>query len=134
MIKFALNDNKKINVNWQKLEKVVSSEFKKSGTISVAAISNQAIKKINSEYRKKDQSTDILTFVFGKSDDYLGEILLNPDDIKKRAQKSGKSFVETAAYLVAHGVCHIFGFTHQGRKDTKKMETKEKKMMQKLWN
>lgn len=136
MIRFEVNKQiRGINLTLilKKLSKIVFKEFKKSGVISIAVVSSNAIKKINKKYRKKNKSTDILTFVFGKDGDCLGEIILSAADIEKRAGKSKQSITETAIYLIIHGICHIFGFTHRGEDDTKKMEMKEKRVMKQLW-
>lgn len=134
MLRFELNKggNKiKIEKVLKKLEKIIFEEFKKSGIISIALISGGKIKEYNKRYRKKDKTTDILTFVLNERD-CLGEIVLSPADIKKRSVKSNKSIIETAIYLIIHGICHIFGFTHKGKNDTKTMEAKEKKIMKDL--
>lgn len=132
MIKFELNDGgKKIKIDLRKLEKIISCEFKKSGTISVAFVGGKKIKEYNRRYRHKDRSTDILTFVLNEKN-CLGEIVLSPADAKKRAKISGKSAMETITYLIIHGVCHIFGHTHKKKEDTLRMEKKEKKILEQL--
>lgn len=115
----------------KKLSPVIFKEFKKSGKISIAFVSGDTIKKINKKYRKKDKTTDVLTFVLGDGD-YLGEILLSYEDIKIRAKAGGKTILATAVYLIVHGACHIFGYTHKKKDDALKMEAKEKKILKLL--
>lgn len=144
MIHFELNKGGyKIELEkfLKELEKIVFKEFKKSGIISVAFVSGAKIREYNKRYRRKNKATDILTFVLneknclprtfppvGEKMRDLGEIVLSLADVKKRAGKSKKSVMETAVYLITHGVCHIFGLTHKGENDTRKMEAKEKKI------
>ena len=134
MINFELNRGTskiKIEKVLKKLGAVISSGFKEGGTISVAFVSGAKIREYNKKYRRKDTATDILTFVLNEKD-CLGEIILSPADVKKRAKKSKKSVAETAVRLIIHGVCHISGLTHKGAEDTKKMEAEEEKIMKKL--
>ncbi len=134
MIKFELNKGgSKIEIEkiLKRLEKGISSEFKKSGVISIAIVSSSAVKKLNKQYRKKDKATDILTFVLNEND-CLGEIILSPKDIARRAKAMGKTLQETAAFLIVHGILHIMGYTHKKNHDTAKMESKEKKLLKKL--
>ncbi|MFA5133193.1 MAG: rRNA maturation RNase YbeY [Patescibacteria group bacterium] len=132
MVKFELNKSgERIKIlKLKKLEKIVSAEFKKNGLISIAFVGKETIKRLNKDYRFKDKATDVLTFVMGeRGDEYLGEILLCLKEIKKRAKVSGKSQEETAVYLIVHGTCHIFGFTHNNKKNTEEMEKREKRIL-----
>ncbi|MFH1193719.1 MAG: rRNA maturation RNase YbeY [bacterium] len=134
-IRFELNKKDKrvrLGAVLKKLEKILSGEFKKSGIISVAFVSNKESRGLNRAYRKKDKAADILTFAFNDSNGFLGEILLSYDGLKIRAKASGKSILETAAYLIIHGACHIFGYTHKKKNDTLKMEAKEQKILKQL--
>lgn len=134
MINFELNKGgSKIRIEkiLKKLEKIVFKEFKKSGVISIAVVSSNEIKKLNRRYRRKNRPTDILTFVLDDKE-ILGEIILSLAEIKKRAKSVRKGTKETAIHLIVHGVCHIFGLTHRGKKDTKKMEAEEKKILSKF--
>lgn len=130
MIRFELNQgNNKLQLRavLKKLENIICKEFKKNGIISVAFVSSAEIKKLNRKYRKKDKSTDILTFILDDGE-ILGEIILSSAEIKKRAKSAGRGLLEATIYLIIHGVCHIFGHTHQGKNDTKNMEAKERKI------
>jgi len=134
MIRFEFNKQKErldLRASLKKLEKIISKEFKKSGLISVAFVDKKTIKALNRHYRAKDKTTDILTFVLNEND-YLGEILLSYKDIEKRSLLTQKTPKETAIYLIVHGVCHIFGYTHKKKDDTRKMELKEKEILKQL--
>jgi probable rRNA maturation factor len=134
MIRFEVNKQAagiNLEPELKKLSAIIFKEFKKNGIISIAFISSGEIRQLNKTYRKKDKTTDILTFVLGDSG-YLGEILLSYKDIKIRAKICDKSILETAVFLIIHGVCHIFGYTHKRKNDTLKMEAKEKKILKRL--
>ncbi|NTU66505.1 MAG: rRNA maturation RNase YbeY [Candidatus Moranbacteria bacterium] len=96
---------------------------KKDISISFAWVSEEQIRRLNRDYRKKDSITDILSFpelnskkeIDGVSGDmFLGELILCYNYIKEYAEK-GKSkdaVGRELAGVIAHGVLHLLGFRH----------------------
>ncbi|MBU4421923.1 rRNA maturation RNase YbeY [Candidatus Parcubacteria bacterium] len=111
----------------KKLEKAFFKEFKKDGNISIAFVDGATSKKLNKTYRGKNKPANILTFVYN-DDDSLGEIILCKDELKYFATENNISIKKAAAYLIIHGVCHIFGFTHKINKKALQMEKIEMKI------
>ena len=97
---------------------------------------NKEIKKLNKKFRKKNKSTDVLSFPFynrvelkkmfknGK-DIYLGDVIINLN--KVRNKNSIKKFKKEFDYLWIHGFVHLFGYDHKKEKDFLKMNQIEKK-------
>ena len=93
----------------------------KNVTVSLAIIGNSEMKKINKQFRKKDCSTDVLSFPNFKKNDllkvkekdlFLGEILISFPYIKKSAKIRNIEIKEELGYVVSHGVLHCLGFVH----------------------
>ena len=91
---------------------------------------NDAIHEINRDYRGKDKETDVITFaLFADSEPQmrmvseegiaLGEIIISVEKIKSQAVENQKTFEEELYFILAHGILHLFGFTHQ---DDEKLE------------
>jgi probable rRNA maturation factor len=91
----------------------------KDYSLSVAFISKMQSKKINNEYRKKNNPTNILSFPLSKKE---GEILICPDVVKTETKKFDKNFRELLTFLIIHGCLHLKGLDHG-----KKMEKLEEK-------
>lgn len=99
--------------------------FKKNISVSLALVSEEEIKRLNLEYRSKNQPTDVLSFSeYAKNEDlcnnkeediFLGEIILCPSYIKMSSVEQGTSFMFETAYIFSHGILHLLGFGH-GRK------------------
>jgi probable rRNA maturation factor len=99
-------------------------EFLKDKTveISIGFISEDEIKKINSEYRSIEKPTDVLSFpnyanLEELQDDsrenlFLGEILVCCEDIKKYAKIKNSFFGWELIYVISHGVLHLLGMEH----------------------
>jgi probable rRNA maturation factor len=133
MITISNAAKEKINVDF--LEKVASRVLKnKKGQkdISVVLISGKEIKKLNKKYRKKDRATDVLSFPTGKSffkekDIGLGEIAMCVSEIKKNARADKSPFQKELAFVLIHGILHLFGYEHEeGGEKEEKMKRREK--------
>ena len=103
--------------------------LKKDGySADIYLADNQTMRKINRIYRKKDKSTNVLSFCepvdFVRAPsryEYLGEIYIGVDYI--RAHKQDFSL------MVAHSILHLFGYDHETTKDRVKMEKKEASLL-----
>ena len=95
----------------------------------------KAIKKLNSKFRKKNKSTDVLSFPFynkknlkkkikNEKEIYLGDIIINLNKI--RSKKNIKNFKLEFDKLWIHGLVHLFGYDHKKEKDYRKMSQVEK--------
>jgi probable rRNA maturation factor len=95
----------------------------------------KAIKKLNSKFRKKNKSTDVLSFPFynkknlkkkikNEKEIYLGDIIINLNKI--RPKKNIKNFKLEFDKLWIHGLVHLFGYDHKKEKDYRKMIQVEK--------
>ena len=98
---------------------------------------NQYIRNLNKKFRKKNSTTDILSFPFYNQKElkkklqlekeiYLGDIIINLNKIKFK--KKG-NFEEEFDKLWIHGFVHLFGHDHKKDKDYLKMEKIEKKFL-----
>ena len=96
---------------------------------------NKEIKILNKKFRKKNKSTDILSFPFQTKKDlkkklqkekdiYLGDIIINLDKIKSKDIL--KNFRIEFNNLWVHGLTHLFGYDHKKEKDYIKMRKIEK--------
>jgi probable rRNA maturation factor len=93
--------------------------------LSIAFVSSRTSKKLNREYRERDNPTNILSFPLDKNS---GEIVLCLDVIKKEYRSWKKSLYEFTGFLVIHGMLHLKGMEHGAI-----MEKAEKKYDQKYF-
>ena len=90
--------------------------------VSIAFVDQQTIKRLNKEYRGKNQVTDVLSFNIDQPE-MLGEVLICYDQAKKQAKEKKKQIKKEIKLLITHGVLHLLGFDHQNEKDAEIMET-----------
>ena len=123
----------------KKIEKLNLKEkkFKKKQIFCTLLLSgSKEIKNLNKKFRKKNKTTDILSFPFHTKNElkkrfkkdkeiYLGDIIINLNKIKGKNLK--KLFYQKFDCLWIHGLVHLFGFDHKKDKDFRKMYQVEKK-------
>jgi rRNA maturation RNase YbeY len=97
----------------KKWEEIKEETLGKKFNLSVVFVGNKLMSKLNKTYRKKTGASNVLSFLLSKEE---GEIFIN--------SKFGKK--KYADFLFAHSVLHLKGMSHG-----KKMETEEKKLMEK---
>ena len=119
-----------------------NKDFKKNILICSLLLSGPTeIKRLNQRFRKKNKSTDILSFPFyGKKDlkykmncekeVYLGDIIINLSKIKYKDKKL--KFKEELTKLWLHGLVHLFGYVHKKDKDFYTMNKIEERYLQYL--
>ena len=96
---------------------------------------NHKIKKLNNKFRKKNKTTDVLSFPFNekiKKNSFLGDIAISYEIVKKRSYNS--SFVKELDKLWIHGLLDLLGYNHKKLRDYSKMQNKEKKILKNFEN
>jgi probable rRNA maturation factor len=101
--------------------------------LSVALVGNAEIRKLNSRFRKKDYSTDVLSFqaAEGIISDFrlLGDVVISVDKAKEQARERRRTLDEEMITLLIHGVLHLLGYDHErSAKDARIMTRLEKRI------
>ena len=129
-----------VNYIARKIDKINNSEnffLKKNIYCTLLLSGNKEIKNLNKKFRKKNKSTDVLSFPFQdrkelnnllkkEKEIYLGDIIINFNKIKNKNLNSFKSEFNR---LWIHGLVHLFGHDHKKEKDFLKMNQVEKKYL-----
>ena len=112
----------------------------KDVVFSILLAGNKEIKNLNKKFRKKNKSTDILSFPFYKNKElkrklksnkstYLGDIILNYYKIHFNEKKD---FIIKFNKLWIHGFLHLIGHKHYKNKDFYKMSKLENEIFNQL--
>tara|TARA_B100001540_G_scaffold190259_1_gene167653 strand:- start:1968 stop:2426 length:459 start_codon:yes stop_codon:yes gene_type:complete len=112
---------------------------KKKVQITVLLTSNKRIKFLNKKFRKKNKSTDILSFPFFEKKNlkkviklkkfYLGDIVISYEDfIKKNKSDYEISFIK----IFIHGFLHLLKFDHISDNDYLIMNKVENQIFKKI--
>ena len=117
------------DIFFKKICKAFPKKYKflnKKVTFTLLLSNNKNIKKLNKVFRKKNKSTDILSFPLDKKikikkNTYLGDIIISYNYLDKPRSQDLKSFKEKVAKILIHGFLHLLGFDHKKNKDYSKM-------------
>jgi len=85
---------------------------KAKGELIINLIDDKLMRDLNKRYRKKDKTTDVLSFNLGE-DGILGEIYISFPTARKQAKMYNCSIQDELKRLTAHGLLHILGYTHK---------------------
>ena len=104
-------------------------------SLTLLLSNNKSIKKLNKNFRNKNNPTDILSFPFHKkikisNETYLGDIIISYNFIDKPKSQKIRNFKEKLIKTFIHGFLHLLSFDHLKNKDYKIMLKEEKLIYQ----
>ena len=112
---------------------VLSNEKAADGSeISFSLVEPAEMKRLNKQYRKKDEATDVLSFAYNEdsiTDGMLGDIILCPAEIRLKAQKQQLRYREYFELLIVHGVLHLLGYGHESDSAAIVMSEREEQLL-----
>ena len=127
---------KKTSIFFNKLIRSFPKKYKfinKKVTFTVLLSNNKNIKKLNKKFRKKNKTTDILSFPFEKKpykkkEIYLGDIIISYEFMNKPKSLTKFEFKNKVIKIFIHGFLHLLNYDHIKLKDFKKMIKEEEKI------
>ena len=136
--KYISNPNKYLNKLAKKINLNIFSKSK-SVNFSIRLTGNKEIRNLNKKFRKKNKTTDVLSFPYYDPNEiriklklnktiYLGDIVINLYKIDKRKIKFESEFNK----LWVHGLVHLLGHKHHKNKDFFEMRKIENKIIKQL--
>ena len=127
-----------INKKLKKIDKKTNLFRNNNCNFTIVLAGGAEVKKLNIKFRKKNKTTDILSFPFyekknlnkilkKKSKIYLGDIIINLYKIKKEIKS--ESFILTFDKIWIHGLAHLLGHRHKSNIDFSIMKKLENKLL-----
>ena len=98
--------------------------------LNIILANDASVKKLNLKYRRKNKTTDVLTFVneikqSNKKTYKYCDIFFSAETIKFDAKKNNIDFYDNFCHLLIHSFLHINGYYHNNINDFKKMKKKK---------
>jgi probable rRNA maturation factor len=100
------------------------------GEVSLAFVSDAAIRTLNRDHRRKDVPTDVLSFPSGDRH-FLGDIVIAEGVARRQAHRAGHGFGVEARVLALHGLLHLLGYDHDHEDDGGRMRAVEARLRRK---
>ncbi|MGN0918683.1 MAG: rRNA maturation RNase YbeY [Oxalobacter sp.] len=127
-----------------RLRRWVQSALQMNAVITLRFVDATEGLALNSAYRNKEYPTNVLTFPYEESADFLdvdigetdttvcADIILCTDVLLRESEEQHKTLIEHAAHLVIHGVLHAQGYDHIEDDEAEAMEALETRILAKL--
>jgi rRNA maturation RNase YbeY len=113
--------------------------------LSLMLVSDSAIRRLNLDFRTKDQPTDVLSFPqLDESDEglpsaetvatddpacTLGDVVISIDTARRQARELDQSVARRIRTLLIHGLLHLLGYDHERSKaDARRMFAREREL------
>jgi probable rRNA maturation factor len=88
--------------------------------VSIAFVDDDSMQQLNKRFRRRNRTTDVLTFP--ADDSYadpratkrpLGDIVISVAQARRQAADEKHSLATEVRYLILHGVLHALGYDHE---------------------
>ncbi len=105
--------------------------------LSLRLTDDAEIQLLNSQYRQKDQPTDVLAFAALENEMpfvkglpvYLGDIIISVDTANRQALAYQHSLNQELAWLASHGFLHLLGWDHPDEASLEKMLQRQEQLL-----
>jgi probable rRNA maturation factor len=139
----VVNRQRKLKVDcprWQAFTetavKVAPSPQAKITGVTVAFVSDRAMRQLNSRWRGQTGTTDVLSFP-AEQDEFeeaegatLGDVVISLEQAARQAKENKLAFDDEIAQLILHGLLHLCGYDHAT--DSGEMNRIEMRLRRKL--
>lgn len=98
--------------------------------LSIAFVTNAAIRKINKRFLRHDFATDVISFPLDT--DLVGELVISAEYASGEARARKIPVEEELLRYVAHGILHLLGYDDHEPADRKRMWKRQEKELAKV--
>ena len=142
----VINNQRKIKINRQIFVKFAESLIShipeiENRPFTVAFVSDKKMQSLNSQFRGKDKTTDVLSFSFEADEfepmseppavagGFLGDIVISAEQAQRQAAENNFDLETEIKQLILHGVLHLCGYDHEnddGEMNARELELRDK--------
>lgn len=104
------------------------------GEITVVLSDDDAVRRLNRDYRGLDKPTNVLSFTASASrvpemTGPLGDIVLGFETVRRESLQFQRPLENHLQHLVVHGCLHLFGHDHETEAEAEEMEALETEIL-----
>lgn len=114
----------------------------REGEVSVVVTTDEAVAKLNRQYRDTEGPTDVLSFpaqdptpgfvTAPEMDAYLGDIIIALPYTRRQAADLNRPLRDELRLLAVHGVLHLLGYDHADQTEEAVMWAKQEAILARL--
>ena len=110
----------------------INKESKKTGNITYIFCTDEYLLKMNQEYLKHDDLTDVITFDYTEGDRVSGDIFISYERIMDNSNTLGTALEDELHRVMIHGVMHLCGYKDKQPDAKAQMTDKENQYLELL--
>lgn len=122
-------------------ERVVAALFalpalrESRAVLSLVFTDNARIRAVNSQWRRQDKATNVLSFpafplAAGEKPKFLlGDVMLAYETVRAEAEAEHKPLENHISHLLLHGCLHLLGYDHETEAEAARMEALETEIL-----
>lgn len=97
------------------LEALVAELAPEADSFGVRFAGDRELRRLNRDYRGRDQTTDVLSFPGEGSPEgrHLGDVAISVPTARRQALAAGHAVERELKLLLLHGVLHCLGYDHE---------------------
>ncbi len=118
-------------------------DLEKDFIVNLCLSDDNAVHKLNLEFRGMDKPTNVLSFASVDGDDFddmlefddiveIGDVIIAYETMSEQAKEQEISLEEHFCHLWTHGMLHLLGYDHIDENDRREMEQLEVRILNKL--
>jgi len=103
--------------------------------LSILLVNDIQIQELNRRYLHRDKPTNILAFPMRKGEfsslhpHLLGDLAISVETAQRQSNRFGLDDMEMVILLMIHGILHLIGYEHEGKKKgAREMALKQKQL------
>ncbi|MSP37284.1 MAG: rRNA maturation RNase YbeY [Deltaproteobacteria bacterium] len=105
--------------------------------LSIALVGDGEMRPLNRRYRKKNKTTDVLSFIIEDQPQsgllLLGDVVISVEQARRQAKERHKTLKSEMVTLLIHGILHLLGYDHErSARQAKIMFALERKLQTRL--
>jgi rRNA maturation RNase YbeY len=118
----VVNRQRKLPLDNERWQKFVESTWRVIPTtaegVTVAFVSDRAMRELNRLWRHKQGTTDVLSFPVAQDEfekaegSSLGDVVISVEQAARQAKENGLTLDQEIAQLILHGLIHLCGYDH----------------------
>ena len=137
----VVNRQRRLKLDAEKWSELAARVLKKlnvagAAGVTVAFVSDRAMRELNRRWRGKRGTTDVLSFPLEQEaweqgeGQTLGDVIVSVERAARQAKENGLTLDEEIAQLILHGLLHLCGYDHGT--DTGEMNALELRLRRQL--
>ncbi len=97
--------------------------------LSVLFTDDSEMRRLNSDYRGINKTTDVLSFPQDPGLKLLGDIVISLDTATRHSEHYDLTLEQEIKQLLVHGILHLLGYDHKKKSERERMREKEREII-----